>query len=513
MFAPTDGPRGDARPGRRARGRDEAPPDAGRLHHRAALLQAAEQHRHARRPPVVGERRSSSPRRRSRTRRPPAGSRQTLAAAGAGHAPTRPTSCPTTRRSAASRFSPGYFTSAATGAAARACARPPAATASTSYGASAASRPRPGTRRTTGSTRSSARRRPRDTRAPASRGSHAGRRRQRRRRRPPSRRVSFDEPMNAPHVSAPSLTLSDDPAPRRSPASSSYDAPTATATLTPAPPLALGRTLHGHGRGGAERRHGRGGQPARRGPSPGASARRARARARSSRPATARSATPTNDSPLEVGMKFRVRPRTAGSRALRFYKQPNNTGTHVGHLWTASGTQLGRGRRSRTRRPPGWQQAELPSPIADRRRTRRYVTSYHAAARVASRFSPGFFGPASTAPPLQRAGRLGRPAATASTSYGASGFPDADLRRDELLGRRHLRAHAARPTPAAAGRSSTAPPPAPSGVAARQQGQGHVRRAARPPDRQHRLDPADGRRGQRRRRHRHLRRGDHAPPR
>ena len=26
--------------------------------------------------------------------------------------------------------------------------------------------------------------------------------------------------------------------------------------------------------------------------------------------------------------------------ALRFYKQPNNTGTHVGHLWSSTGQQL-----------------------------------------------------------------------------------------------------------------------------------------------------------------------------
>ena len=45
--------------------------DAGRLHHRAALLQAGEQHRHARRAPVVGERpaaRRGDVRRRDRVR-------------------------------------------------------------------------------------------------------------------------------------------------------------------------------------------------------------------------------------------------------------------------------------------------------------------------------------------------------------------------------------------------------------------------------------------------------------
>ena len=43
-----------------------------------------------------------------------------------------------------------------------------------------------------------------------------------------------------------------------------------------------------------------------------------------------------SDNPIEVGMK--IRSSQAGYiTALRFYKQPNNTGTHVGHLWTAGG--------------------------------------------------------------------------------------------------------------------------------------------------------------------------------
>ena len=46
-----------------------------------------------------------------------------------------------------------------------------------------------------------------------------------------------------------------------------------------------------------------------------------------------------SDSPIEVGMK--IRSSQAGYiTALRFYKQPNNTGTHIGHLWSADGQQL-----------------------------------------------------------------------------------------------------------------------------------------------------------------------------
>ena len=46
-----------------------------------------------------------------------------------------------------------------------------------------------------------------------------------------------------------------------------------------------------------------------------------------------------HDAPLELGMKF-VSSENGYITALRFYKQANNTGTHVGHLWTATGTQL-----------------------------------------------------------------------------------------------------------------------------------------------------------------------------
>src|ERR1044071_9197080 len=63
------------------------------------------------------------------------------------------------------------------------------------------------------------------------------------------------------------------------------------------------------------------------------------------------------DSPIEVGMKFT--PSENGYiTALRFYKQPNNTGLHVGHLWTASGTKLAEMEFS-GETASGWQEAKL----------------------------------------------------------------------------------------------------------------------------------------------------------
>ncbi len=80
--------------------------DAGRLHHRAALLQAAEQHRRARRPPVDAPAARSSPRSRSPNETASGWQEQALAAAGPDHRRARPTSSPTTRRRAASASAP-----------------------------------------------------------------------------------------------------------------------------------------------------------------------------------------------------------------------------------------------------------------------------------------------------------------------------------------------------------------------------------------------------------------------
>ena len=64
--------------------------------------------------------------------------------------------------------------------------------------------------------------------------------------------------------------------------------------------------------------------------------------------------------------------------ALRFYKQPNNTGTHVGHLWSGTG-QLLAAATFTNETASGWQQAELPNPVPVTKDT-TYVTSYHASA-------------------------------------------------------------------------------------------------------------------------------------
>ena len=79
------------------------------------------------------------------------------------------------------------------------------------------------------------------------------------------------------------------------------------------------------------------------------------------------------DSPVELGVEFRS--DVAGwITAIRFYKASANTGTHVGNLWSSTGTRLasatfaGEG-------ASGWQQVDFATPVAIAANT-TYVASY-----------------------------------------------------------------------------------------------------------------------------------------
>ena len=82
-----------------------------------------------------------------------------------------------------------------------------------------------------------------------------------------------------------------------------------------------------------------------------------------------------DSSAVEVGVKFRT-DLLGVITGFRFYKFANNTGTHVGHLWTSTGALLATA--TFTARPrPRWQQVNLASPIAINLNT-TYVASYFA---------------------------------------------------------------------------------------------------------------------------------------
>jgi hypothetical protein len=83
----------------------------------------------------------------------------------------------------------------------------------------------------------------------------------------------------------------------------------------------------------------------------------------------------TDSSSVELGVKFKsdVNGKITG---IRFYKASANTGTHIGNLWTTSGTKLA----SVTfagETASGWQQAVFSSPVSITANT-VYVASYFA---------------------------------------------------------------------------------------------------------------------------------------
>jgi chitodextrinase len=82
-----------------------------------------------------------------------------------------------------------------------------------------------------------------------------------------------------------------------------------------------------------------------------------------------------SSSAIELGLKFRS--DVSGKvTAIRFYKSSTNTGTHLGHLWSSSGTQLANVTFS-GESASGWQQANLSSPVSITANT-TYVVSYYA---------------------------------------------------------------------------------------------------------------------------------------
>ena len=80
-------------------------------------------------------------------------------------------------------------------------------------------------------------------------------------------------------------------------------------------------------------------------------------------------------SAVELGVKFTA--DTSGSiTGIRFYKAATNTGTHIGSLWTAGGTQLASGTFT-NETASGWQYLTFSSPVAITAGT-TYVAGYFA---------------------------------------------------------------------------------------------------------------------------------------
>jgi hypothetical protein len=106
---------------------------------------------------------------------------------------------------------------------------------------------------------------------------------------------------------------------------------------------------------------------------------------------------------------------------VRFYKGSQNTGTHVGRLWTSSGQLLAQATFT-NETASGWQQVSFATPVAIKANT-VYVVSYHA---PAGRYSvdDGYFQTADTNGPL-RALANGESGGNGVYRYGSGGvFPN-----------------------------------------------------------------------------------------
>jgi Domain of unknown function (DUF4082) len=80
---------------------------------------------------------------------------------------------------------------------------------------------------------------------------------------------------------------------------------------------------------------------------------------------------------VELGVKFRA-DADGSIIGVRFYKASNNTGPHIGHVWSSTGTLLGTATFTGESNS-GWQQVNFSAPIAVLANT-TYVVSYFAPA-------------------------------------------------------------------------------------------------------------------------------------
>ena len=122
---------------------------------------------------------------------------------------------------------------------------------------------------------------------------------------------------------------------------------------------------------------------------------------------------------IEVGLRF-TSSIDGLVTALRFYKGPANSGSHVGHLWTLAGSLLGTVTFAQES-SQGWQQANFAQPIAISK-NQIYVASYHLTNGGYSADAGGFATSGVTRGPL-RALSAGEAGANGVFAYGAGGFP------------------------------------------------------------------------------------------
>jgi hypothetical protein len=121
---------------------------------------------------------------------------------------------------------------------------------------------------------------------------------------------------------------------------------------------------------------------------------------------------------IEVGVKFRS-DVSGYITGLRFYKGAANTGTHVGHLWSSTGTLLAEAAFG-NETASGWQTVSFATPVAINANT-TYVASYHSSLGYFA-YDAAYFVTGVDNPPL-RALAAGVDGVNGVYQYGASAFP------------------------------------------------------------------------------------------
>ncbi|HEV8527746.1 MAG TPA: DUF4082 domain-containing protein [Actinomycetes bacterium] len=135
--------------------------------------------------------------------------------------------------------------------------------------------------------------------------------------------------------------------------------------------------------------------------------------------ATPATAADPDSSSVELGVRFRA-DRDGYITGIRFYKGTGNTGTHIGNLWTNTGTNLATVVFS-GETASGWQEASFSSAVPITANT-TYVASYHAPVGRYSTNNSYFASAGTTNGPLT-ALQNGLDGANGVYLYGAGGFP------------------------------------------------------------------------------------------
>ena len=103
-----------------------------------------------------------------------------------------------------------------------------------------------------------------------------------------------------------------------------------------------------------------------------------------------------NDAPATLGVKFRS--DVSGSvTGIRFYKGAGNNGTHIGLLYSGSGTPLAQATFT-SETAAGWQQVNFPSAVSIAANT-TYIAAFFSTSGFA--YTPDYFTSSGTdSPPL-----------------------------------------------------------------------------------------------------------------